>query len=60
MKGVWLTIDEFCVHGFPPNFSRPLREVGELPSPSHHKSSTLNPVCFAIRASIFGSISTRS
>jgi hypothetical protein len=26
----------------------------------HHKSSTLTPVCFAIRASIFGPISTRS
>jgi len=25
-----------------------------------YKSSTLNPVCFAIRASIFGPISTRS
>ena len=27
---------------------------------SHHKSSAVNPVCFAIRASIFGPISTLS
>jgi hypothetical protein len=48
-------------HIWVPHFSRLLREVGATTTARRcYKSSTLNPVCFAIRASIFGPISTLS